>query len=154
VTAKTDEPNVNVEYFQVLEDGESLHTSGELPLMAMSYLADPIRRALQGIVIREGARVVSRAFTEEDARRVLADHLTKCARHALNFPNSRRAFLVAEGERELGLTTSLYQAAILWNENPDARSVFHATPPDGTGAGTWQRTSGVSVDELRGELSS
>jgi hypothetical protein len=154
MTAETDEQNVNVEYFQVLEDGESLHTYGELPLMAMSYLADPSRRVLQGIVIKEGAWVVSRVVTEEHARRVLADHLRKCARRALNFPNSRRAFLVVEGERELGVTVSLHQAAILWNENPDTRCVFHATPPDGTGAGAWKRTSGVLIDELRGELSS
>jgi hypothetical protein len=154
MAAKTDEPNVTVEYFQVLEDGKSLNTYGELSLMAMSYLADPSRRVLQGIVIKDGAWIVSRVFTEEHAHRVLADHLRKCARRALNFPNSRRAFLVVEGERELGVTASLYEAAILWNENPDARSVFHAAPPDGTGAGTWKRTSGVLVAELRGELSS
>lgn len=147
-----DESSVTVEYFQVLEDGKSLHTYAELPLMAMSYLVDPSRRVLHGIVIKDGAWVVSRVFTEEHARRVLADHLRKCARRALNFPNSRNAFLTVEGERELGVTPSLYEAAILWNENPGARTVFHAAPPDGTGAGTWIRTSRVSVDELKGEL--
>ena len=82
------------------------------------------------------------------------DHLRKVARHALNFPNSQRAFLVIEGERELGVTASLYEAAILWKENPDARTVFHATPPDGSGAGRWERTSAVSVEALRAELPS
>jgi hypothetical protein len=152
MTAKTDEPNVNPEYFQVLEDGKSLHTYGELPLMVMSYLVDPARRTLQGIVIKDGAWVVSRVFTEDHARRALADHLRRCARRALDFPNSQRAFLVVEDERELGVTASVYEAAILWNENPEARSVFHVAPPDGTGAGTWTRTAPVSVDELRGEL--
>jgi hypothetical protein len=152
MTAKTDERNFSIEYFQVLEDGKSLHSYAELPLMAMSYAVDPSRRILQGIVIRDGAWVVSRVFTEETARRVIADHLRKVARHALNFPNSQRAFLVVEGERELGVTASLYEAAILWNENSDARSVFHAVPPDGTGTGTWKRASGVPVETLRGEL--
>jgi hypothetical protein len=151
---RTDEPDVNVEYFQVLEDGKGLHTYGDLPLMAISYLADPSRRVLQGIVIKEGAWVVSRIFTEEQARRVLADHLRKVARHGLNFPRSRKAFLVVEGERELGVTASLYEAAILWKENPDARTVFYATPPDGSRAGRWERTSGVSVEALRAELPS
>ncbi|MHB1699871.1 MAG: hypothetical protein ACYCSN_06980 [Acidobacteriaceae bacterium] len=154
MATRSDEPDVNVEYFQVLEDGKGLHTYGELPLMAISYLADPSRRVLQGIVIKEGAWVVSRIFTEEQARRVLADDLRRVARHALNFPNSPRAFLVVEGERELGVTASLYEAAILWKENPDARTVFQVTPPDGSGAGRWERTSGVSVDALRAELPS
>ena len=67
------------------------------------------------------------------------------------FPNSRRAFLVVEGERELGVTASLYEAAILWKENPDARTVFQVTPPDGSGAGRWERTSGVLIDALRAD---
>lgn len=54
MATRSDEPDVNVEYFQVLEDGKGLHTYGELPLMAISYLADPSRRVLQGIVIKEG----------------------------------------------------------------------------------------------------
>ena len=67
MAARSDEPDVNVEYFQVLEDGKGLHSYSELPLMAISYLADPSRRVLQGIVIKEGAWVVSRIFTEEQA---------------------------------------------------------------------------------------
>ena len=47
----------------------------------------------------------------------------------------------------------LYEAALLWNENPDARHVFRAAPPDGTGAGTWKRISDVTVDELGSKLS-
>lgn len=152
--ADTNESSVTPEYFQVLEDGKSLHTYGELPLMAMSYLSDPTRRVLQGTVIKDGAWVVSRVFTEEDARRVLANHLRRIARHALNFPNSERAFLIVEGTRELGVTASRHEAAILWNERPDARSVFHAVPTDGEGGRTWNRRSSVSVDELRSELSS
>jgi hypothetical protein len=144
---------VSVEYFEVLEDGKSLHTYAELHLMAMSYLADPARRVLQGITTKEGAWVVSRVFSEEQARRIVADHLRKCARHALNFPNPPRTFLVVEGERELGVTKGLYEAALLWNENPGARSIFRAAPPDGTGVGVWKRIAEVKVDEIRGELS-
>jgi uncharacterized SAM-binding protein YcdF (DUF218 family) len=154
MASRTDEPDVNVEYFQVLEGGKGLHTYGDLPLMGISYLADPSRRVLQGIVIKEGAWVVSRIFTEEQARRVLENHLRKVARHALNFPRSPKAFLVVEGERELGVTSNLYEAAMLWKENPDARTVFYATPPDGSGAGQWERTSGVSVEALQAELAS
>jgi hypothetical protein len=51
MTPKADESNLSVEYFQVLEDGKSLHTYAELPLMTTSYLVDPSRRVLQGIVI-------------------------------------------------------------------------------------------------------
>ena len=120
--------------------------------MAISYLVDPAHRVLQGITLKEGSWETSRVFTEEEARRIVADHLRKCARHALNFPNPPRTFLVVEGERELGVTVGLYEAALLWNENPDARNVFRAAPPDGTGAGTWKRISDVTVDELRGEL--
>jgi hypothetical protein len=154
MAAKSDESDVTVEYFQVLEDGKGLHSYSELPLMAISYLADPPRRVLQGIVIKKGAWVVSRIFTEEQARRIVVDHLRKVARHALNFPNSQRAFLVVEGGRELGVTASLYEAAMLWKENPGARTVFHATPPDGSGAGRWERTAGISVETLRAELPS
>jgi hypothetical protein len=120
--------------------------------MAMSYQVDPSRGVLQGIVINDGAWVVSRVFTEEQALRVLADHLRKCARLALNFPNSRNAFVTVEGECERGVTPSLNEAAIPWNENLGVRTVFHAIPPDGTGTGTWSRTSLVSVGELKGEL--
>jgi hypothetical protein len=144
---------MSVEYFQVLEDGKSLHTYSELHLMAMSYLADPARRVLQGITIKECAWVVSRVFNEEQARRIVADHLRKCARHALDFPKPPRTFLVVEGERELGVTKGLYEAALLWNENPTARCVFRAAPPDGTGEGTWERIAQVTIDEVRGELS-
>jgi hypothetical protein len=144
---------VDVEYFQVLQDGKSLHTYAELHLMAISYLADPAHRALQGITLKEGSWEASRVFTEEQARRIVADHLRKCARYALNFPNPPRTFLVVESERELGVTVGLYEAALLWNENPDARHVFRAAPPDGTGAGTWKRISDVTVDELGSKLS-
>jgi hypothetical protein len=144
---------VEVEYFQVLQDGRSLHTYSGLHLMAISYLADPPHRALQGIMIKEGSWQVSRVFTEEQARGILADHLRRCARHALSFPDPTRTFLVVEGERELGVTVGLHEAALLWNENPDVRTVFRAAPPDGTGAGTWKRISGVAVGELRGEIS-
>lgn len=143
---------MDVEYFQVLQDGDSLHTYAELHLMAMSYLADPARRVLQGIVIKEGAWVVSRVFTEVQARRIVADHLRKCARHALNFPNPPRTFLIVEGNRELGITKGLYEAALLWEENPDARCVFRVNPPDGTGEGAWNRIAVVATDEVRGEL--
>ncbi len=40
MASRTDEPDVNVEYFQVLEGGKGLHTYGDLPLMAISYLAE------------------------------------------------------------------------------------------------------------------
>jgi hypothetical protein len=33
MAARSDEPDFNVEYFQVLEDGMGLHAYGELPLM-------------------------------------------------------------------------------------------------------------------------
>jgi hypothetical protein len=144
---------MDVEYYQVLEDGKGLHTYADLHLMAMSYLVDPARRTLQAIIIKEGTWVVSRVFTEEQARGAVADHLRKCARHALNFPDLQRTFLVVEGERPLGVTVGVYEAALLWNEDPDARTVFCAAPHDGTGAGIWERISNVTVDELRGELS-
>lgn len=144
---------MDVEYFQVLQDGDPLHTYAELHLMAMSYLADTARRTLQGIVINEGAGVVSRVFTEEQAHRIVDDHLRKCARHALNFPNTSQTFLVVEGNRELGITKGLYEAALLWNENPDARCVFRVSPPDGTGEGAWTRTAVVATAEVRDELS-
>lgn len=143
---------MDVEYYQILEDGKSLHTYSGLPLMAMSYLADTARRILQGIVIKEGAWVVSRVFTEEQARAIVADHRGKCARHALNFPNPPRTFLIVEGERELGVTRGLYEAALLWNESPDTRTVFRASPLDGIGAGMWKRISVATVEEMRGEL--
>jgi len=41
---------------------------------------------------------------------------------------------VIEGECELGVTASLYEAAILWKENPDVRTAFHAAP-HATGVG-------------------
>ena len=144
---------MDAEYYQVLQDGQGLHTYADLHLMAMSYLVDPARRVLQGIIIKEGAWVVSRVFTEEQARGIVADHLRKCARHALNFPNPPQTFLVVEGERELGVTVGLYEAALLWNESSDTRRVFRASPPDGTGAGTWKRVSAATIDEIRGELS-
>jgi hypothetical protein len=146
---------VDVEYFQVLQDGKSLHTYPGLHLMAISYLADPAHRALQGITLKEGSWQVSRVFSEEQARGILADHLRKSAMRALSFPDPPRTFLVIEGERELGVTVGLHEAALLWSENPDVRTVFRAAPPDGTGTGTgtWKRISGVTAEELRGELS-